>query len=76
MSSDQFVSYLLTQSNVIAVVEQGSECLEDVAHFIIQGVAPFFGGQSRTLKWQSHIDFLRVCGGVAEALRLAEAPER
>jgi len=42
MSSDQFVSYLLTQSNVIAVVEQGTECLQDVAHFIIQGVAPFW----------------------------------
>ena len=62
MSSDQFVSYLLTQSNVIAVVEQGTECLEDAARFIIQGVAPFFDGQGRTLKWQSHIDFLRVWG--------------
>ncbi|HXY38010.1 MAG TPA: class I SAM-dependent methyltransferase [Planctomycetaceae bacterium] len=62
MSSDQFVGYLLTQSNVIAVVEQGSERLKDVAQFIIQGVAPFFGGQTRILKWQSHIDYLRVCG--------------
>jgi SAM-dependent methyltransferase len=61
MSRDQFVNYLLTQSNVIAVVEQGSECLEDVAHFLVQGVASFFGGQRRILKWQSHIDFLRVC---------------
>jgi SAM-dependent methyltransferase len=62
MSCEQFVSYLLTQSNVIAVVEQGSECLEDVAQFLIQGVGPFFDGQTRMLKWQSHIDFLRLCG--------------
>ncbi len=62
MSSDQFVGYLLTQSNVIAVVEQGSERLEDVGQFLIQGVAPFFDGQTRILKWQSHIDFVRVCG--------------
>jgi SAM-dependent methyltransferase len=68
MSRDQFVNYLLTQSNVIAVVEQGTECLEDVAQFLVQGVAPFFGGQRRILKWQSHIDFLRVRGGVAESI--------
>jgi hypothetical protein len=68
MSCEQFVSYLLTQSSVIAVVEHGSERLEDVAQFLVQGVAPFFGGQRRMLKWQSHIDFLRVCGGSAEAI--------
>jgi SAM-dependent methyltransferase len=62
MSSEQFVGYLLTQSNVIAVVEQGSERLEDVAQFLVQGVAPFFDGQTRMLKWQSHIDFVWACG--------------
>jgi SAM-dependent methyltransferase len=60
LSSDQFVGYLLTQSNVIAVVEQGTERLDDVARFLVEGVAPFFGGQRRMLKWQSHIDFLRI----------------
>jgi SAM-dependent methyltransferase len=61
MSSDQFVGYLLTQSNVIAVVEQGSEELEMVAQFLSDAVAPYFHGQIRNLCWQSTLDFHRPC---------------
>ena len=61
MSRDQFVNYLLTQSNVIAVVEQGSEELERVAQFLSDAVAPYFHGQIRNLRWQSTLDFLRLC---------------
>jgi ubiquinone/menaquinone biosynthesis C-methylase UbiE len=60
MSSVEFVNYLLTQSNVIAVVERGSVPLDAVAQFIADGVVPFFRGETRILKWQSHLDFLRV----------------
>jgi ubiquinone/menaquinone biosynthesis C-methylase UbiE len=61
MSREQFVSYLLTQSNVIAVVEQGSEELERIAQFLSDAVAPYFHGQIRNLLWQSTLDFLRPC---------------
>jgi SAM-dependent methyltransferase len=62
LSRDEFVSYLLTQSNVIAVVEQGTERLEDVAQFLQTASEPFFRGETKALKWQSHIDFLRKEG--------------
>ena len=61
MSSDQFVGYLLTQSNVIAKVEQATEKVEMVAQFLSEAVAPYFHGQIRNLLWQSTLDFLRPC---------------
>jgi SAM-dependent methyltransferase len=61
MSRDEFVNYLLTQSNIIAKVEQGSEKLESIAQFISDAVAPYFHGQTRNLLWQSTLNFLRPC---------------
>lgn len=59
MAREQCVNYLLTQSNIIAAVEGGSERLEAVAEFVSGGVAPFFGGRARTLRFQANITFLR-----------------
>jgi hypothetical protein len=59
MSGEQFVNYLLTQSNVIAKVEQGAERLEAVAQFLRNAVAPYFHSETRSLQWQSDLDFLR-----------------
>jgi len=60
MSRDQCVSYLLTQSNINAAVEQGSERLETVAAFLSDGVAPFFRDAARTLQFRTDIVYLRV----------------
>lgn len=59
MSAEEFVQYHLTQSNVIAKVEQGTEKLEMVAQFLSDAVAPYFHNGRRRLCWQSTIDFLR-----------------
>jgi SAM-dependent methyltransferase len=59
MSAEEFVRYHLTQSNVIAKVEQATEKVEMVAQFLSEAVAPYFHSGHRTLCWQSTIDFLR-----------------
>jgi SAM-dependent methyltransferase len=61
MSRDQCVSYLLTQSNVIAAVERGSEGLETVAAFLSDSVVPFFRDEARTMQFRADIVFLRAC---------------
>jgi len=58
MSRDQCVSYLLTQSNIIAAVERGSERLEAVAAFLSDSVVAFFRDAARTMQFQSDIVFL------------------
>jgi len=64
MSADGLTGYLLTQTNVIAAVEEGAMPLADAAAWIAAGVAPFFGGARRTLRF----------GGTIWWLRLAEQP--
>jgi SAM-dependent methyltransferase len=59
MSREEFVNYHLTQSNVIAKVEQGTEKVETVAQVLSDAVAPYFDSGVRTMCWQSTIDFLR-----------------
>ena len=57
MSRVRFVDFVLTQSNVIAAVEGGSERLEDVAAFVDNGVRPFFHGGHVPMRFQCDIDF-------------------
>lgn len=60
MTHEQLVGYLLTQSNVIAAVEQGSERLDEVANWIHRETLQFFGKSPRTAEFRIHIDYLKV----------------
>lgn len=59
MSSEELVNYLLTQSNVIAAVEQGSESIEDVGSWIHSSVKPFFLKPHGTFEFVESILFLQ-----------------
>jgi hypothetical protein len=59
MTCDQLVGYFLSQSNVIAAVEQGSEALADAAAWLDRGVRPFFTQPTRTLQFGSDVWYLR-----------------
>ena len=61
-SREQMVGYFLSQSNVIASVEQGSEKLEEVAAWLDRGIAPFFTPSPRTMQFSSDIWYLRRRG--------------
>ena len=55
----QLISYLLTQSNVIAAVEQGREAIEDVARWLLQSVSPLFLAPTGTFRFGGSIRYLR-----------------
>jgi len=60
MTQEQFVSYLTTQSNVIAKVEQGSERIEDVKKWLSDSTQEFFEKiKSGTLLFRGGIWYLR-----------------
>lgn len=59
MSREELVRYLLTQSNVISVVEGGEENAEDVAAWLERSVAPFFDDEPRTMIFGGSIWYLR-----------------
>jgi SAM-dependent methyltransferase len=59
MTAEQLTRYLLTQTNVIAAVECGSMALEAATQWIAEGVAPFFAGQQRTLKFGGTIWYVQ-----------------
>jgi ubiquinone/menaquinone biosynthesis C-methylase UbiE len=59
MTADQLTAYLLTQTNVIAAVEDGSIPIEAAARWIHDGIAPFFDGQPRTMKFSGSIWFIQ-----------------
>jgi hypothetical protein len=42
-SAETLVTYLVTQSNVIAAVEGGRESITDVREWLREGTAPLFG---------------------------------
>ncbi|HTB63811.1 MAG TPA: class I SAM-dependent methyltransferase [Opitutales bacterium] len=62
VTREQLVGYFLTQSNVIAAVEQGSERIDDVATWIDRSVAPFFTEPTRAMQFGSDLWFLRKRG--------------
>jgi ubiquinone/menaquinone biosynthesis C-methylase UbiE len=59
MTSRQLTDYLLTQTNVIALVEQGSEPIEDVARWIHETGSGYFHGKSATMLFSGRIWYLQ-----------------
>ena len=58
-SAAQLTGYLLTQTNVIAAVENGSIPIGEAADWILKGVEGFFGGEKRVMKFSGTICYLR-----------------
>ena len=59
MSVAQLVEYLLTHTNVIAMVESGSTPLDDAASWITSSVTPFFQAERGTMQFGGDIWYLR-----------------
>jgi SAM-dependent methyltransferase len=62
MTADRLTAYLLTQTNVIANVENGSIPVDEAAKWIRDGIERYFGDQSRTMKFSGSISFVRRTG--------------
>jgi SAM-dependent methyltransferase len=62
MSRQELVAFLLTQTNVIAAVENGTMPIEVAAQWIDKGVEPFFGEEKRTMKFSGRIWGMRKVG--------------
>jgi len=59
-SVETLVDYLVTQSNIIAAVEGGTENIEDVRQWLTQSVTPFFEGRAEaTFLFRGPIWYLR-----------------
>ena len=58
-SPEQLVRYLLTQSNVIAAVEQGSETAEAVYQHLLSETAPLFAAPTETFLFGGYIWYLQ-----------------
>jgi SAM-dependent methyltransferase len=58
-SPEELVSYLITQTNVIAAVEQGREPIEQVADWLLGQVAPLFASEKGTFGFGCTIWYLR-----------------
>lgn len=59
MLAEKLTGYLLTQTNVIAAVENGMVPLDSAASWIREGIEPFFDDKARTMKFGGSISFLR-----------------
>jgi SAM-dependent methyltransferase len=59
MRAEQLVAYLLTQTNVIAAVEEGKTSIADAADWIGNGIRPFFNDATRTMKFSGTIWYIR-----------------
>jgi hypothetical protein len=59
MTAEQFTQFLLTQSNIIAAVENGSTPLQVAAEWIAEGIAPCFGAERRTMRFGGTIWYLQ-----------------
>ncbi|HET6341723.1 MAG TPA: hypothetical protein VFG78_06015 [Gemmatimonadota bacterium] len=59
-SRERLVDYLVTQTNVIAAVEEGDECIDDVRGWLLRELAPFFeGSESRRFIFECPVWILR-----------------
>jgi len=58
-SADELVDYLITITNVIAHIENGSQTVEEVREWLMKSVAPFFDGRRKSLVFINPIWFLR-----------------
>ena len=59
MTADQLTAYLLTQTNVIACVDNGKLLLSEAAAWISSEISAYFGGQSRTMRFGGSIWYLK-----------------
>lgn len=59
-SVEELADYLETQSNVIAIVEDGSESLEEVHEWLTGSLAPLFRGSMATLEFRGYIWYLEA----------------
>ena len=63
MSRQEFVGFLVTQTNVIAAVESGTMPIGEAAGWIDEGVRGFFGGAKRTMKFSGRVWGMRKVAG-------------
>lgn len=59
LSADELVDYLITITNVIAHIENGSQSVEEVRDWLTKGVSAFFAGQRKSLAFINPIWFLQ-----------------
>jgi hypothetical protein len=59
MRREQLLAYLLTQTNVIAAVEEGKISIADAADWIGNGIRPFFDDEQRIMKFSGTIWYIR-----------------
>ena len=58
-SAREFVDYLVTITNVIAFVENGTQTVEEVDEWLLNSVAPFFDEERKKFAFINPIWFLR-----------------
>jgi hypothetical protein len=56
---EELVAYLMTQSNIIAAVEQGVETITSVRAWLAGQIAPYFTGAVRTFMFGGYIWYLQ-----------------
>lgn len=59
MSTEQYIEFMLTQSNVIAAVDMGSESLSDAREWMNRTLAPIFPRQRGTFLFEGYIWYLQ-----------------
>ncbi|MCA1718623.1 MAG: methyltransferase domain-containing protein [Actinobacteria bacterium] len=59
-SAEELASYLMTQSNVTAAVEDGGESSESVREWLVESVAPMFGKPRGTFRFGGAIEYLQA----------------
>ena len=59
-SAEELTSYLMTQSNVNAAVEDGGESPESVREWLVESVAPMFGEPRGTFRFGGVIEYLQA----------------
>jgi hypothetical protein len=56
---EEYVGFLLTQSNVTAAVEEGRESAEDLRAWMTRGLGDVFGARQRSTRFGGYIWYLR-----------------
>jgi ubiquinone/menaquinone biosynthesis C-methylase UbiE len=59
MTAEQFTGFLVTQSNVISIVERGAMTIEDAIMWIEKEVASFFRDEQRAMMFSGTIAYFR-----------------
>ena len=58
-TSSRLIEYLLTQTNVIAAVEEGHESLESVSAWLDSEISAYFPSKEATFEFRGPIDYYR-----------------